>query len=676
MTSSDKKNFQIGMLRLTEWQFIGLIYIVCVIIRFLTGAYMKHIETFPDEQLYRYPAEAIARWDMSALYDTTWGTHRVLYPILIAPAFFANSRYVQTLLLQFINSLLISSTIFPTAIMARRVIDKDEVRKVCYLFFLLLPELCQSVTFAAENLFLPLTSWFIVIFLWTLDGKEEKRLCHDILLGVMIYIMKLCKDSTQILFFGVVIYYFYESFWIQKKGVRCYSFIRRCEELVIVWTISMILERVEAYTWFRYLKRDEFCLTWKDGALLSILIFCVMLQKGRLVIENSNKAKTAVKRISFVMCIIGAAIVMFVIGYAILAPGSIEDKKAFVGQRIPAIGSYLETPVKEYCCYLFYNLMYIMMAVGILPIIFPFMFSEKLNNRSRLLYTVMNCLLIAGAVIMTLYMARGITGDIPPRGIIRYVCYLWIPYMLCFASIYEKGEKQAIGKKKTIFFVIIMTVSIVLFKGGKTGSSIDMDMLFYIVYHFTYVMWQLKLPLMVAIVLAMPIYYMKREWLFKGFAFVMCLVWVLDNGLMLKDHYDRYGMSKEEYAKIEPIDSLIRENSHGTILLVYDTGEEKEKSNTSKIRESFITPYRHVSQMPLYIAEIWENDNGEIVLQNGIAHFGLSDVNYLLIQKDMGYVVEDGYAECVESTSDAYYIAYKLNEVGIVPQIRKATESF
>ncbi len=81
-----------------------------------------------------------------------------------------------------------------------------------------------------------------------------------------------------------------------------------------------------------------------------------------------------------------------------------------------------------------------------------------------------------------------------------------------------------------------MFVIIIQFKGARTPSSIDMDMLFYIVYHFTFVMWQLRIPMVLVAILTIIIYHKNRAWLFKLFYIGFVMICLLNNVLILKDH--------------------------------------------------------------------------------------------------------------------------------------------
>ena len=110
------------------------IYIASTVFRFIVGNYFKNIHVYGDDWVYYQMAESFAQGRGFRINNVEW-PYRILYSIFISPAFLFGERHVQMRVIQLINSALISSTIFPYAIMIRKVLKGRKMRLLAYGFF-------------------------------------------------------------------------------------------------------------------------------------------------------------------------------------------------------------------------------------------------------------------------------------------------------------------------------------------------------------------------------------------------------------------------------------------------------------------------------------------------------------------------------------------------------------
>ncbi len=660
-----------------ECTIVVVLYFICVLIRFISGAFLKHIETLEDETFYLNMAESFAnglgfRVQNAVVTDSV----RVLYSLIISPAFLATNRYIQAGLIQLINSLLISSAIIPYMLIVRRTVQSERIRVFAYFFFLLLPELCQSVTFASENLYLPLTTWFIYIFVISLDRESGNSIWSDLGLGAVLYLLKLCKDAAIILPAGVLLYYFYESLTAKGITAKAGKALRRLWDMALIIGIYGTITIAGNQLWFRKLGISDKAIDGKDIVIVFLTMAGIAMQ---LILGKCIKRETVQKSFCVGGMVVFSGGLLALIGMILFAFLHAEMVRVHIIPRIVLyIDRYFGRDIAAYTHHFLYNIMYILMAVGILPMILPALYGKDMNNEARKLYIINTCLALVGVLFMTSYMSDH-TEPSPTRGILRYVCFLWLPYFIVFFSMYKRC-KEKVNVIKWISFMIVLGVFILFFKGAKTGSSIDMDMLFYIVYHFTFVMWQLKFPLAVVAVVTVPLYHRNRALLYKGFWTCFALIMLLDNALMLKDHYTRYGMSQEEYSYIYEIESFIREHPDDTFIMCEQYREGVNRYGNC-VGNTFYGGIPNVYSIYFAYFASDSEKKGERKLDDivKITPFGakaeeLNRADYLLVQNTQPYHIYGDNAKMILGSETACFDLYELKDHGTIPNIDYYTE--
>ena len=158
-------------------------YLVFVLLYAFLGGYCKHIETYPDERIYYSIAEGFAKGlgVFTIVGEPADTTSRLVYSLMIAPAFSAGNLLLQFRLIALINSLALCSGAFPTYLLAKRVLKNDTLAMISGIIYLILPEMQYTASLMSENAMLPLSLWTI-FFTWAILDDETKDLKNMIAL--------------------------------------------------------------------------------------------------------------------------------------------------------------------------------------------------------------------------------------------------------------------------------------------------------------------------------------------------------------------------------------------------------------------------------------------------------------------------------------------------------------
>ncbi len=234
-----------------EWLFVLAVYIASTVFRFIIGNYFRNIHIYTDDQLYYQLAESFAQGRGFKVCNAD-RPYRILYPILISPAFLFKDRHVQMSVIQFINSAVISSAIFPFAIMVRKVLENKRMRLMAYIFFFLSADLCYSMTFLSENLFLPMGMWVICItMLYVWNPKHDLAGDHirAAVTGLLVYLTHMVKNAAILLIPIVIAMIFLDTVWGYIKEKDRKRALGRAADIVIILAVYVILKKIGEKTW-------------------------------------------------------------------------------------------------------------------------------------------------------------------------------------------------------------------------------------------------------------------------------------------------------------------------------------------------------------------------------------------------------------------------------------------
>jgi membrane protein len=108
------------------------------------------------------------------------------------PAFWVSNNFRQLTIIAFINSVLVTSGIFPLYILGKRVIKNNFNLLLCLLVYCFFYDLNFSQTFMSENLFILLALWGIVLYNGLFHKTKNKF--YSILVGIFTYALYMTKE--------------------------------------------------------------------------------------------------------------------------------------------------------------------------------------------------------------------------------------------------------------------------------------------------------------------------------------------------------------------------------------------------------------------------------------------------------------------------------------------------
>ncbi|MBP5565040.1 MAG: hypothetical protein J6X45_04895, partial [Lachnospiraceae bacterium] len=133
------------------------LFLAEVLIRFCFADFSKSAHTYRDELRYLQIAKNIFANGSLSVYGARNDYQKILYSLLLTPTYFIKNSIVRIKVIALINSVLVSSSIFPGYLIIKKLSDNN--KKLILISLLLLSvfsDMCFSLTFMSENLFLPL----------------------------------------------------------------------------------------------------------------------------------------------------------------------------------------------------------------------------------------------------------------------------------------------------------------------------------------------------------------------------------------------------------------------------------------------------------------------------------------------------------------------------------------
>ena len=189
-----------------------LLFLLTTAVYFLLSNYTKTIYIYGDELGYYGIARSLANLNGISMYNANYLDQKILYDLLIMPAFWFSSKLTQISVISFINAILVSSGIFPIFILGKRIIKNNFYILLCIILYCFFSDLTFSQTFMSENLYLPLATWGIALYEKLIDSwlvKTEKitfnEYLYSIFLGVFTYFLYITKEIAVVFIIALFI---------------------------------------------------------------------------------------------------------------------------------------------------------------------------------------------------------------------------------------------------------------------------------------------------------------------------------------------------------------------------------------------------------------------------------------------------------------------------------------
>jgi hypothetical protein len=112
-----------------------ILFIISTIIYFLLSNHVKVLYVYYDELRYYSFARNFANGKGLFLYNIPYTDQKILYDVLLIPAFWISDKFKQLSAIALINSILVTSGIFPIYILGKRVIKNNFNLLLCLILY-------------------------------------------------------------------------------------------------------------------------------------------------------------------------------------------------------------------------------------------------------------------------------------------------------------------------------------------------------------------------------------------------------------------------------------------------------------------------------------------------------------------------------------------------------------
>ncbi len=181
-------------------------FTVSVLIRGFLSDFPKMMTVYSDELRYLGLARSIFHGNGLMIHNAPSSYQKILYSVTILPAFFFENPQIQIRVIGWINSILMSSAVFPAYGLAKRILKKDSLVHVVLVFLVTMPALVSTMYFMSEVLFLPLSLWIVyLVYRVIQEESNRRRMLWNVCLGLVFYAAYLNKEVALYYFIAYVI---------------------------------------------------------------------------------------------------------------------------------------------------------------------------------------------------------------------------------------------------------------------------------------------------------------------------------------------------------------------------------------------------------------------------------------------------------------------------------------
>lgn len=170
------------------------LFVLSSVVRFCLSDFPKCIGVLPDEVRYLNLAASLFNEGQLVERGGFSSFQKILYPLALSPAFLADDPLLRVRLIALLNSIYVSSAVFPALLLARRLFTSRTPVIICLLFTLVMPDMCYSMTFLSECVYLPLALWLIACCLRAFEARGRAGYAWCAGAGLLCYVTYLAKE--------------------------------------------------------------------------------------------------------------------------------------------------------------------------------------------------------------------------------------------------------------------------------------------------------------------------------------------------------------------------------------------------------------------------------------------------------------------------------------------------
>ena len=191
-----------------------VIFVIGFIVRFIFSNFLKTIYVYGDELRYYGIARSFFNGTALSFRNAPTDFQKILYSLIISPSFSISNGIIRNIVIDAINCLLMCSSIFPTWLILKKMQIADNECWFTILIMLLWPDMLFSMTFMSENLYWPLSLWFI--YLWIINEDSEKKIVIYTWRNIVLFRLYVQRN-----FLGYVSNYYINQPSLYWKNIIC-----------------------------------------------------------------------------------------------------------------------------------------------------------------------------------------------------------------------------------------------------------------------------------------------------------------------------------------------------------------------------------------------------------------------------------------------------------------------
>ncbi len=179
---------------------LTVFFIISIAVRYILAKANLFIHIYYDELIYLNISRSISENGQILVRSLPLNFKQILYPILISPAALIKNPQISYDTIKFINSVVMSSAVFPAYIIGKSITQNKKEAILISLLSVISPDLFITSLVMSESLFYPLSLW-LFCFVWDYikaDGYRQKLVSAA---KVIISIILLFQTKVVALYF-------------------------------------------------------------------------------------------------------------------------------------------------------------------------------------------------------------------------------------------------------------------------------------------------------------------------------------------------------------------------------------------------------------------------------------------------------------------------------------------
>lgn len=417
---------------------VGLFALSCAM-RFFLADFQKGIGVLPDEIRYLDLASSLFNDGQLVERGGLSSFQKILYPLSLFPAFLVDDPETRVRVIALLNSIYVSSAVFPALVLARRLFTSKAPVIVCLVFTLVMPDMCYSMTFLSECIYLPLVLWLVACCLRALETRGRAGYAWCAGAGALCFITYLAKEVAL--------------------------------GFALAFIVMMVVRICRP---MRYADANSGLLSHPAHPSRDAAAELARLRHAQTVLARPHRAQCVPARDARIHACISLVcfFVTFAIPFIILKLTLFSGLLNSYNQTDPSV--LLNPYTLLFSLYAFLSdTTHFVIAFMFFPLVLPALTWPRLTRRERDLYLF--CLLAFVFILLIVIYTISIREDLGHVGIrphVRYVAPLFLPLLFLTIKQLLRGDGAAIMRSPRVFCAAIAsTLAVCLLVVFMLGSG-------------------------------------------------------------------------------------------------------------------------------------------------------------------------------------------------------------